>query len=226
MTDYYSSHPQFFVGVDCIIFGLKDGKLNILLTHRAFEPEMGKWSLMGGFVERDESVDDAAARVLRQLTGLDNVYMHQVGAFGRIDRDPGERVVSVAYFALLNANEADSELLRARGAQWTPVDELPELGFDHPEMIEKAREVMRRKFVTEPLAFELLPELFTLTQLQTLYELVMAQPLDKRNFRKRIAEFSCIEPTGQIDKTGSRRGARLYHYNPAASADTFSFFKI
>lgn len=212
MAQYYESHPRFFVSVDCIIFGMKAGRLSVLLTRRAFEPERGKWSLMGGFVEEDESVDESARRVVRQLTGLDNVYMHQVGAFGRVDRDPGERVVSVAYFVLLNTNHVDDAKLRAHGAYWRDLEDLPELGFDHPEMIHESREYLRQLIQVSPLAFRLLPDLFTLTQVQTLYELILGKPVDKRNFRKQILESGYVEQTEMIDKSTSRRGARLYRF--------------
>lgn len=218
MTEYYQSHSRLYVAVDCIIFGIKDGRLSILLTHRAFEPEKGKWSLFGGFCEVDESIDDAAARVLGELTGLSNVYMHQLGAFGAVDRDPGERVVSISYYALLNSSDVDAKLLRDHGAVWTDLDSLPELGFDHLLMIQKARQSLRQRIMSAPLAFRLLPPLFTLTQLQTLCELVLGQPVDKRNFRKRAMENPAIEATDIIDKNGSRRGARLYRFN----WDTFS----
>lgn len=213
MSDFYIHHARHYVAVDCIIFGLKDGKLEVLLTRRAFEPEKGKWSLMGGFVEENESVDNAASRVLRELTGIDDVYMRQVATFGALDRDPGERVISVAYYALLNVADVDPLLLEEHNAHWVDISYLPALGFDHPAMIRKALEVMRRHFMAGPLAFKLLPPLFTLSQFQALYELVFGQTFDKRNFRKRIAENACIEVTDIIDKTGSKRGARLYRYN-------------
>ena len=218
MTEYYLSHSRLYVGVDCIIFGIKDGRLSILLTRRAFEPEKGKWSLFGGFCEADESLDGAAKRVLRELTGMKDIYMNQVGAFGAVDRDPGERVISVSYYALLNSDDVDPGLLREHGAVWTDLESLPELGFDHLLMIEKAREKLRQRIVSTPVAFRLLPPMFTLTQLQSLFELVNGQPADKRNFRKRVLENSAIEATDMIDKTGSRRGARLYRFN----WDTFS----
>lgn len=210
MTKYYQSHPLFFVSVDCIIFGLKAGRLSILLTRRAFEPERGKWSLMGGFVETDESVDESARRVVRELTGLSDVYMHQVGAFGRVDRDPGERVISVAYFVLLDTTAVDDAKLREHGAYWRTLDNLPELGFDHPEMIYESCGYLRQLIQVSPVAFRLLPELFTLTQIQNLYEIILGKEVDKRNFRKQIMEKGYIEPTDIIDKSTSRRGARLY----------------
>lgn len=216
MTTYYNINPKFYVSVDCIIFGFDEGELKLLLLKRNFEPAMGKWSLMGGFVQEDESVDAAAKRVLAELTGLENVYMEQVDTFGDLERDPGERVISVAYYALVNVNEYDRELVQQHNAHWTKIDELPQLIFDHPIMISKARELMKHKASYNPIGFNLLPELFTLTQLQNLYEAIYGEPMDKRNFRKRVAEMDFIEKTDLIDKSGSRRGAYLYKFNDKA----------
>lgn len=216
MSNYYSSNPKFYVGIDCIIFGFNEGELHLLLLKRNFEPAMGNWSLMGGFVQENESVDDAAKRVLAELTGLDDVYMEQVGSFGAIDRDPGERVISVAYYALVNINEYDRDLVQQHNAFWVNINELPPLIFDHPAMVEKARTLMQQKASTEPIGFNLLPRLFTLSQLQSLYEAIYGESIDKRNFRKRIAEMDYIEKTDKIDKTGSKRGAALYQFNEKA----------
>lgn len=209
----YSDIPRFHVGVDCIIFAICNDRLSVLLVKRDFEPEKGKWSLIGGFVNENESVDEAARRVLHELTGLGNVFIRQIGAFGEIDRDPGARVVSVAYFALLNLREVDDNVLKAHKAEWVDVNNLPGLEFDHPAMIEKALAVMRRKILTEALAFNLLPEYFTLTQLQNIVETVTGKDLDKRNFRKRITEIPGVEQTNLIDKESSKRGARMYRYS-------------
>ena len=216
MTTYYNINPKFYVSVDCIIFGFDEGELKLLLLKRNFEPAMGKWSLMGGFVQEDESVDAAAKRVLAELTGLENVYMEQVGTFGDLERDPGERVISVAYYALVNVNEYDRELVQQHNAHWTKIDELPQLIFDHPIMISNARELMKHKASYNPIGFILLPELFTLTQLQNIYEAIYGEPMEKRNFRKRVAEMDFIEKTDLIDKSGSRRGAYLYKFNDKA----------
>ena len=213
MTTYYNINPHFYVSVDCIIFGFDKGSLKLLLLKRNFEPAKGSWSLMGGFVQDGESVDDAAKRVLAELTGLENVYMEQVGTFGEVDRDPGERVISVAYYALININEYDRELVQKHNAYWMNINELPPLIFDHPQMVEKAQEMMRTQASTEPIGFNLLPKLFTLSQLQSLYEAIYGEPIDKRNFRKRVAEMDFIEKTDKIDKTGSKRGAALYKFN-------------
>ena len=207
MTAYYKHNPKFYVGIDCIIFGF---------DKRNFEPAKGKWSLMGGFIQENESADDAAKRVLSELTGLEDVYMEQIGAFGAVDRDPGERVISLAYYALININEYDRELVQQHNAHWVNINEVPELIFDHSEMVMKARQMMKEKASHKPIGFNLLPELFTLTQLQNLYEAIYGETMDKRNFRKRIADMDFIEKTDKIDKTGSKRGASLYKFNDKA----------
>ena len=212
-TTYYNVNPQFYVSVDCIIFGFDKGSLKLLLLKRNFEPAKGQWSLMGGFVQKNESVDEAAQRVLKELTGLENVYMEQVGTYGEIHRDPGERVISVAYSALININEYDKELVARYNASWTDMNAIPPLVFDHHDMVERALAWIRKKASSEPVGFELLPELFTLTQLQSLYEAIYGKPIDKRNFRKQIAMMDYIEKTDLIDKTGSKRGAALYRFN-------------
>lgn len=213
MNSYYSSNPTFYVSIDCIIFGFNEEGLSLLLLKRNFEPAKGEWSLMGGFVQKDESADEAAKRILAELTGLQDVYMDQVYTFGDIQRDPGERVISIAYYALININEYDRELVQKHNAYWMNINELPPLIFDHPQMVEKAQEMMRTKASTEPIGFNLLPKLFTLSQLQSLYEAIYGEAIDKRNFRKRVAEMDFIEKTDKIDKTGSKRGAALYKFN-------------
>lgn len=213
MNDYYSSNPKFHIGVDCIIFGVYEGELSLLLLKRNFEPAMGEWSLMGGFVQENESVDDAAKRVLANLTGLDNVYMEQVETFGAVNRDPGERVISVAYYALINTNEYNHKLVKKHNAFWVNINEIPPLIFDHQQMVEKARDLMKKKVAVEPIGFNLLPKLFTLTQLQTLYEAIYGETMDKRNFRKRVTDMNFVEKTDQIDRVHSKRGAALFKFN-------------
>ena len=220
---YYSQHSKVWVSVDCIIFGFDEGKLKVLIGRRQMDPGRGEWSLYGGFVAADESIDDAAARTLSELTGLRNLYMRQVGAFGSVDRDPGERVISIAYYALINVKDYDERLRLDHGVEWMNVEELPKLYSDHNVMIRKALKLMRQKLRTEPVGFRLLPDLFTLTQLQKLYEAVNGEELDKRNFRKRIKDMDFIEKTELIDKTGSKRGAFLYRFNHRAYNDDPNF---
>lgn len=210
---FYSAHPRFYVSVDCIIFGFHEGKISLLLLKRNFEPAKGEWSLMGGFVQEDESIDDAARRVLADLTGLTDIYMEQVEAFGSLGRDPGERVISVAYYALINIDDYDRELVKKHNAFWVSLDELPEMVFDHDDMVAMALKKLRQKASTRPIGFKLLPEEFTLTTLQNLYEAIYGESLDKRNFRKQVAQMDYVEKVGTIDKTGSKRGAALYRFN-------------
>ena len=213
MTQFYGEHSKVWLSVDCIVFGFDEGKLKILIGKRKMDPGRGEWSLYGGFVNADESVDDAASRTLFELTGLKRIYMRQIGAFGNVDRDPGERVVSIAYYALINVNDYDEKLRTSHGAEWMDINEIPQLYSDHNEMVRKARKLMRQKLSHEPVGFRLLPKLFTLTQLQKLYEAVNGEEIDKRTFRKRVKDMDFIEKTDLIDKKGSKRGAYLYRFN-------------
>ena len=201
------------VSVDCIIFGFEANKLKILLGKRKMDPGRGELSLYGGFVEDDEDLDEAANRTLKTLTGLDNIYMKQVGAFGAVNRDPGQRVISIAYCALINVKDYDETLQELHEQEWVDMDKLPQLYSDHNEMIRKAILMLRRRISTEPLSFNLLPELFTLTQLQHVYEAILGREIDKRNFRKKIKTIDFIEKTDKIDKITSKRGAALYCFN-------------
>lgn len=222
---FYSAYPQFYLSVDCIVFGFKEGKLSLLLLKRNFEPAKGECSLMGGFVQEGESVDDAARRVLAELTGLTDIYMEQVGTFGDVGRDPAERVVSVAYYALINIDDYDHESVSRHNAFWISIDELPHLIFDHSEMVAMALAKMRHMASTRPIGFNLLPKEFTLTKLQNLFEAIYGEQLDKRNFRKQVSHMDCIEKVGTIDKTGSKRGAALYRFNEKEFSKT-GIFKL
>jgi ADP-ribose pyrophosphatase YjhB (NUDIX family) len=210
---YYKQYPKVWVSVDCIIFGFDENKLKVLIGRRKMEPGRGEWSLYGGFVSADESIDEAASRTLQELTGLENLFMRQVGAFGRVDRDPGERVISIAYYALINVKDYSETQRKKHGVEWVNANELPQLYSDHNEMVAKAWRMMKMKMRTEPIGFQLLPKLFTLTQLQRLYEAVSGEEIDKRNFRKRIKDMDFIEKTEKIDKKSSKRGAYLYRFN-------------
>ncbi|MBR0258792.1 MAG: NUDIX hydrolase [Prevotella sp.] len=223
MTTYYKEFQKVLLSVDCIIFGFDQNKLKILIGRRNMDPGRGEWSLYGGFVRNDESLDKAAQRTLLELTGLRNIYMSQVGAFGNIDRDPGERVVSVAYYALINVKDYSERQRKQHGVEWVNIEDIPQMYSDHNEMIAKARKLIQQKIKTNPVGFELLPELFTLTQLQRLYEAVNGEPLDKRNFRKRIKEMDFIEKTELIDKLSSKRGAVLYRFNKKAFTEDKNF---
>lgn len=213
--NYYSHHPKLLVAVDSIIFGFNENEhdLKLLLLKRNFQPEEGNWSLMGGFVAPDENLDDAAKRIVTQLTGLNDVYMEQLYTFGDINRDSGGRIVSVAYFSLIKINEHDSKLVKEHGAFWVPLAELPTLIFDHNEMVQKALRKIRIRARTQPIGFELLPEKFTIPQIQRLYEAIYQFPFDKRNFRRKLLAMDLLEKLDEKEKTTSRKGAFYYCFN-------------
>ncbi len=213
MTGFYETHSKVYVSVDCIVFGFDEGELKVLIGKRQMDPGRGQWSVYGGFVGGNESIDAAATRVLSELTGLTSLYMRQVGAFGNVDRDPGERVISIVYYSMINVRDYDKSLMEQHGLKWVAFDDIPPLYSDHLQMIHKARTMMREKISCEPISFNLLPELFTLTQLQHVYEAISGEEVDKRNFRKRVKEMKFIEKTDQIDKKSSKRGAFMYRFN-------------
>ena len=213
MGNYYEGMTPLLISVDCIVFGFEEGKLKLLIGKRKMNPGKGEWSLYGGFVQANESLEQAATRTLCSLTGLDNIYMTQVGAYGAVDRDPGERVISIAYCSLINVSDYNEVQQKEYGVEWVSVDELPDLYSDHKIMVTEAIEKLRRHLSTEPLCFNLLPEHFTLTQLQKVYEAILGEEIDKRNFRKRIKTMECIQKTKFVDKLTSKRGAALYRFS-------------
>ncbi|HTE26281.1 NUDIX hydrolase [Flavitalea sp.] len=208
----YKNYDRLLLAVDCIIFGFDGHRIKSLLIKRGFEPEISKWSLMGGFVNNNESVDEAAKRVLKQLTGLDNIYMEQLQCYGDPERDPGGRVVSVAYFALIRIDNND-KLLKEHQAEWFSFDKFPPLIFDHQEMVKNAKERLQQKVANHPIGFELLPAKFTLPQLQSLYEAIYESPVDKRNFTRKILSLDILEKLDEKEKTTSKKGAFLYVFD-------------
>lgn len=219
MNKYYKGEPKLLVSVDCIVLGFENKKLQLLVGKRVVEPYSGKLSLYGGFVREDESLKEAANRVLYQCAGINNIYMRQVGAFGETDRDPGDRVISIAYCALINVSDYDRKLLEENDLQWVDINNLPDLYGDHIEMVQIALSQLRKLINKDPLGFNLLPELFTLTQLQNVHEAILGVEIDKRNFRKRIKQIDFIEKTDLIDKVTSKRGAALYRINKEIYAE-------
>jgi len=213
MISFYKEYDHHLVALDCIIFGFDEGELKLLLLKRRFEPALGEWSLMGGFLGKTESLDEAAYRILNQLTGLSNIYMEQLHSFGEVDRDPGARTISIAYYSLIKINKNDRKLAEEHGAEWVSVRNLPELIFDHDKMVEKALVALRKKIAHEPIGFELLPVKFTLPQLQSLYESICQEPLDKRNFRKQILDTGLLVKLNEKDKDSSKKGAFYYKFD-------------
>lgn len=213
MNKYYEGNEKLLVSVDCIVLGFERNKLKLLIGKRKVEPGAGEWSLYGGFVRSDEDLKDAAFRVLYECTGIKDIFMQQVGAFGLVHRDPGDRVISIAYCALINAHEYDDSLLEKYGLQWVYIDQIPPLFGDHKSMIDKALTLLREQLPVKPISIPLLPDLFTLSQLQHVHEAVLGEEIDKRNFRKKLKQLDYIEKTPYIDKVTSKRGAALYRFN-------------
>lgn len=210
---YYAGEPTYYVSVDCIIFGFEDGKLQALFQHRTIEPFNGELTPLGGFVHENETLDEAAYRVLTERTGIKNLFLEQLEAFGDINRDPGGRVISIAYYALLNKANYDNALLEKFNCRWVDANCLPVLHFDHMKMMCKAISRLQDKIAYTPIALKLLSEEFTMSQMQKLYEAILNQKLDKRNFRKRICEMPYFVKTGKIDKSSSKRGAAVYVFD-------------
>lgn len=213
IPELYENVDRFPVALDAIIFGFDRDNLKLLLIKRDFEPKKGEWSLMGGFLKSDESLDEAASRILTNLTGLKNIYLEQLYGFGEIDRDPVERTISIAYYSLINILDHNKELVKQYSARWFPIDDLPDLIFDHLKMVEAAKARLRYKAARQPVGFELLPEKFTLPELQQLYESIYETDLDKRNFRRRILSMGVLVKTNEKQKGFSKKGAYLYKFD-------------
>lgn len=211
---YTYEHPRAALTVDCVLFGFDEGELKVLLIQRGVQPFKGQWALPGGFVRLNETLDDAARRELQEETGLKNVYLEQLYTFGAVDRDPRERIVSVAYYALVkSAEHVAVGASDASDAQWHPVANLPKLAFDHREILKVALERLRNKVRYEPIGFELLPPKFTLSQLQHLYEAVLQTELDKRNLRKKILSMGLLVALDEQVRTGAHRPAQLFRFD-------------
>lgn len=209
----YRAHDSMPIAVDCIIFGFDGKDLKVLLIKRGFEPGLGKWSLMGGFVTMQESIDKGAARILEELTGLTDIYMEQLYCFGEVNRDPGGRVISVAYFALIKIDDYAEELMKKRNAKWVGIKNIPSMIFDHKKMITMAKDRLQQKVATHPIGFELLPEKFTLAQLQSLYEGIYESSFDKRNFLRKILSLDILMKLNEKEKLLSRRGSFYYMFD-------------
>jgi 8-oxo-dGTP diphosphatase len=207
-------YPRAALTVDCVVFGLDDGELKILLIQRALEPFKGRWALPGGFVRVEETLDAAARRELAEETGLRDVFLEQLYTVGTVDRDPRERVVSVAYYALVKLSDHDAKAATdAAEAQWFPLSQLPKLAFDHADIVDLARARLQGKVRYEPIGFELLPPKFTLSQLQHLYEAVIGAEVDKRNFRKKVLSFGLLTPLDETQMAGRHRPAQLFRFD-------------
>ncbi|TDG34942.1 NUDIX domain-containing protein [Pedobacter changchengzhani] len=203
----YSTEKPILVAVDCIVFGYDGEDVKLLLIKRAIKPLKDQWSLMGGFIGHNEDLDDAAQRILLQLTGLKNVYLEQLHTFGKPDRDPVERTISVTYFSLIDINKYSKQINDIYHAEWFKLSETPTLIFDHGMMVKTAMEKIRYQAALHPILFELLPKKFTIPQLQNLYEQVYDMPIDNRNFIRKITASGLLIKQEEKDKSSSKRGA-------------------
>jgi len=217
LTKMYKQHPKHYLAVDCSIFGYEEGELKLLLYPRSFEPARGKWSLMGGFVQANESLEEAARRILLHTTGLHDIFLEQAAAFSKPDRDPGARVISMTFVALIRIDMQDKELIRENGAHWWPVTKLPTLIFDHEEMIQNALSLLQQKAVINLVGKELLPEMFTLMQLKNLYEAIFQKTFDPGNFRKKVLSLNILERLNEKNTSESKKGAYYYRFKETDS---------
>ncbi len=213
MTIGYDLEDKVLLAVDCIIFGFDNEDLKVLLVKREFEPEKGKWSLIGGFLKKEETLDDAATRILNLLTGMNDIYMEQLYTWSEVDRDPVERTISTSFYAIINIEEHNKDLLNHHNAKWFSLSKTPNLIFDHNEMLQKATRRLRRRTSISPIGFGLLPEKFTMRQLQKLYESILDKKLDKRNFVNKIKSMDILIKTNEKDMTSSTKGSYLYIFD-------------
>jgi ADP-ribose pyrophosphatase YjhB (NUDIX family) len=212
-TPFTYTADSFKLAIDCIIFGFDQQQLQLLLIHRNFEPAKGNWSLMGGFLNGEESINEGAKRILYQLTGLEDIFLEQVYTFGEVNRDPVERVISVCFFALIKIEDYDAELGERHDAHWVPVQDRPKLIFDHEQMVEVALDRLRRQASYQPIGFELLPEKFTMKQLQVLYSAIYDRSFDEGNFSKKMLSLGILVKTDEKRRGGSKKGSFLYAFD-------------
>lgn len=212
--EQYGNATPILVAVDCIIFGVHENELKLLIFRREVEPLAGQWSLIGDFIKKDESVNVAASRVLQELTGLKDIFMEQLHSFGDKERDPGDRVISIAYWSLIKIDQLHLDFeIKDHESKWVSFNQIPDLVLDHKVMVEKAINMLREKARFHPIGFELLPEEFTLKQLLTVYEAIYNRNIDDRNFRKKILSSGLLERLDKKDKSTSRKGSFLFKFN-------------
>jgi len=220
----YPGQKHVLVAVDCIIFGFDGTDIKLLLIQRGFEPEKHHWSLMGGFLQPGESLDQAANRVLKTLTGLEGVYMEQLHTFSDPLRDPLERTISTAYFALIDIHQYEKQISHDYHAEWFLLKKRPGLIFDHDNMVNLAKRQLRYKAALHPILFELLPQKFTIPQLQSLYEDIYNTTLDNRNFSRKVLSTGLLVKQKEKDKSGSKKGAFYYKLNARKYRANFQAF--
>ena len=203
------------ISTDTVIFGFENKCIEVLLYKRAQNPSKGAWALPGGFLFKEEHIQEAARRILKDTTGVADIYLEEIGVFDQIDRFPSWRVFTFGYFALVNPKRyklISSDIFTLE-AKWFKINELPHLAWDHQKIIERALEKLKGLVLNKPIGFELLPEKFTLPQLQALYEVILNRSVDKRNFRKKMMQTGLLTKLGEEDRNGKKRPAALYKFN-------------
>ncbi len=211
---HFSDRTIDALSIDCLIFGFRHSALDVLLIKHAEGISRGKWALPGGWIRYNESIDDAANRLLTSLTGVSRIYLEQLGAFGEVDRYPGKRVITLAYYALINAEHYSlSAGFTASEAEWFPIHRVPRLPYDHNKILETGYQHLQHKVRHEPLGFNLLPKKFTLHQIQKLYEAILETELDKPNFRRKLLKMNLLVPCDEKQQMVSHRAASYYRFD-------------
>lgn len=223
-TYRYTHGDRILVAIDCIVFGYDENGLQSLLVKRHIEPGKGQWALMGGLLEKDETLDQAAKRILVKLTGMTDVYLEELKVFSDVRRDPVERTISVTYFALINIHNYEHQITHEYEAHWFPISRLPNLLFDHQHMVEYAKAKLKYKAALHPIGFELLPKKFTLTQLRLLYDAIFETQLDKGNFRRMILASGLLVKLWEKDRSSSKKGAYFYQLDEERYREKFTSF--
>ncbi len=221
MIQAYTLQEKHLVAIDDVVFGYENNELKVLLFQRSIEPSKGQWSLVGGWVNANESCEDASCRVLKGITGLENIFMDQVKVFSKPERDPGGRVISVVFYALIDIQKHDHQLSDQFGAKWWPLAEMPELIFDHREMLDCALNKLRIKASRDLVGYDLLPKEFTLTQLRSLYNSIFMKEFDPGNFRKKILSLKTLQRLNKKSKEGSKKGAYFYKFKEGTEEQEF-----
>lgn len=217
----YNKNQEISVAVDCVIFGYDQQKLNLLLFKRKYNPFKGSWSLLGDAPDGKNSMDQSAQDIIYKLTGAKDIYLNQLKTYGNVDRDPRERVVSIVYFSLIRVNYFNTIDLEKHNVKWFDLYDIPEIVLDHNQMVDDALIKLRDIAKTEPVGFKLLPKLFTLPQLQNLYECIYNTKFDSRNFRKKILSKGFLEKSDKKDKSSSKKGAFLYRFKSINDRTTY-----
>ena len=212
-SPYYSHVASHHVAVDCVIFGFDGEQIKLLLFKRQVEPLKYCWSLIGGFIKNNENIEDGVNRVLRDLVGLENIFLEQFRCYGKSDRDPGGRVISIGHYALIPLKDHELNVVESFQGKWFTFEEIPELILDHNQMVNEAKNKLKDKAKQIPIGFELLSDKFTLPELKKVYDSIFERTLDNRNFRKKVLSLGILEKLNEKDKSTSKKGAWLYRFN-------------